>query len=175
MKRKRQALSACGFVQCKLQIPKSFSQRLRYLKLLYNMRGLDSVVSAMIRKAIANYSVDELIAPPPPRPSGPEARVRRGAPTKKTHQRVGGESPLLVPYILNPNYLKHLRGDLAHFSFYAFRFLSRYDKALYEICMIMSYMGVVGDHSPLPFPTGATGRCKPVSSRAGSRGATPGS
>ena len=67
MKRKRQALSACGFVQCKLQIPKSFSQRLRYLKLLYNMRGLDSVVSAMIRKAIANYSVDELIAPPPPR------------------------------------------------------------------------------------------------------------
>ncbi|WP_082384359.1 hypothetical protein [Erythrobacter sp. SG61-1L] len=67
MQRKRQALSAAGFVQCKLQIPESFGQRLKYLKLLYKMRGLDSVASAMIRKAMANCSIDELIAPPPPR------------------------------------------------------------------------------------------------------------
>lgn len=28
---------------------------------------MDSVVSAMIRKVMANYSADELVAPPPPR------------------------------------------------------------------------------------------------------------
>lgn len=67
MQRKRAALYAADFVQCKLQVPVSFGQRLKYLKLLHNMRGLDSVVSAMIRKAMANYSPSELVAPPPPR------------------------------------------------------------------------------------------------------------
>ncbi len=66
MQRKRQVMAAAGFVQCKLQIPISFGQRLNHLKFLHNMRGLDSVVSAMIRKAMANYSADELVAPPPP-------------------------------------------------------------------------------------------------------------
>ena len=66
MQRKRQALQAADFVQCKLQVPVSFGERLKCLKSIYNMRGLDSVVSAMIRKAIANYSPSELLAPPPP-------------------------------------------------------------------------------------------------------------
>lgn len=66
MRRKRQALYDADFVQCKLQIPVSFGERLKELKALYKMRGLDSVISAMIRKAITNYSPDELLAPPPP-------------------------------------------------------------------------------------------------------------
>ncbi|WP_242446210.1 hypothetical protein [Sphingopyxis lindanitolerans] len=59
-------MATADFVQCKLQIPVSFGRRLSHLKLLHNMRGLDSVVSAMIRKAMAIYSADELVAPPPP-------------------------------------------------------------------------------------------------------------
>lgn len=66
MRRKRQSLYDSNFVQCKLQIPVSFGDHLKSLKAKYKMRGLDNVVSAMIRKAIANYSADELIAPPPP-------------------------------------------------------------------------------------------------------------
>ena len=67
MTRKRHALCAAGFVQCKLQIPVSFGQHLNHLKFLHDMRGLDSVVSAMIRKAMASYAADELVAPPPPK------------------------------------------------------------------------------------------------------------
>lgn len=66
MHRKRKALYSAGYVQCKLQIPVSFGERLKYLKLTYDMRGLDTVASAMIRKAMANYSPDEMVAPPPP-------------------------------------------------------------------------------------------------------------
>lgn len=66
MRRKRQALYDADFVQCKLKIPLSFGDRLKELKATYKMRGLDNVISAMIRKAIANYSSDELLAPPPP-------------------------------------------------------------------------------------------------------------
>lgn len=66
MRRKRQALYDADFVQSKLQIPISFGERLKELKATYKMRGLDNVVSAMIRKAMANYSPDDLVAPPPP-------------------------------------------------------------------------------------------------------------
>jgi hypothetical protein len=66
MRRKRQALYDADFVQSKLQIPISFAERLKELKAAYKMRGLDNVVSAMIRKAMANYSPDDLLAPPPP-------------------------------------------------------------------------------------------------------------
>lgn len=66
MKRKRDALYAADFVQCKLQVPASFNERLKHLKRIHKMRGLDSVVSALIRKAMASYSLDELIVPPPP-------------------------------------------------------------------------------------------------------------
>lgn len=66
MRRKRQALYEEGNVQCKMHIPVSFGERLKELKARYKMRGLDHVVSAMIRRAMAEYSADELIAPPPP-------------------------------------------------------------------------------------------------------------
>jgi len=66
MRRKRQALYDADFVQSKLQIPVSFGDRLKELKATYKMRGLDNVVSAMIRKAMTNYSSDDLVAPPPP-------------------------------------------------------------------------------------------------------------
>lgn len=59
-------MSAADFIQCKLQIPQSFGERLRYLKTEHKMRGLDTVVSAMIRKAIASFSPDELSVPAPP-------------------------------------------------------------------------------------------------------------
>jgi hypothetical protein len=66
MRRKRQALYEADFVQCKVQIPFSFGERLKELKAAHKMRGLDNVVSAMIRKAEANFSPDDLVAPPPP-------------------------------------------------------------------------------------------------------------
>lgn len=66
MRRKRQALYEADFVQSKLQIPASFGARLKDLKAAHKMRGLDNVVSAMIRKVMANYSPDDLVAPPPP-------------------------------------------------------------------------------------------------------------
>lgn len=75
MRRKREALYAADFVQCKLQIPVSFGERLKDLKALYQMRGLDSVVSAMIRKAITNYTADELVAPPPPEDHGKRKQI----------------------------------------------------------------------------------------------------
>ncbi len=66
MRRKRQALYDADFVQCKLQIPISFAEHLKELKARHKMRGLDHVVSAMIRKAILAYSAAELVPPPPP-------------------------------------------------------------------------------------------------------------
>lgn len=66
MRRKRQALYDEGNVQCKMHIPFSFGERLKELKARYKMRGLDHVISAMIRRAMVDYSADELIAPPPP-------------------------------------------------------------------------------------------------------------
>ncbi len=66
MRRKRQALYASDYVQCKLSIPVSFGDRLKELKARHKMRGLDRVVAAMIRKAMATYTVDELTVPPPP-------------------------------------------------------------------------------------------------------------
>lgn len=66
MRRKRQTLRDVDFVQCKLQIPRSFGERLKRLKAAHNMRGLDSVVSAMIRKVQADHGAHELRAPPPP-------------------------------------------------------------------------------------------------------------
>jgi hypothetical protein len=65
MRRKRQALYAADYVQCKLQIPVSLGERFKDLKARHKMRGLDHVVSAMIRKAMATHSADELIPPPP--------------------------------------------------------------------------------------------------------------
>lgn len=66
MRRKRSALYAADFIQCKLQIPESFHARLTSMKIKYAMRGLDSVASAMIRKAMLEFSTHELVAPPPP-------------------------------------------------------------------------------------------------------------
>src|SRR3546814_3645499 len=66
MARKRSALAAAGFVQCRMRIPASFHARLQNLKRQHRMRGLDSTVSAMIRKAMAHYAPDQLLVPPPP-------------------------------------------------------------------------------------------------------------
>lgn len=65
MRRKRKTLSENDFAQCKLTIPTSLADRLKNLKAAHNMRGLDTVVSAMIRKAMAGYKASELILPPP--------------------------------------------------------------------------------------------------------------
>lgn len=66
MRRKRSRLYEDGFVQTKLQIPISFAETLKELKSKYKLRGLDNVVSTLIRNAAATYSPDELVAPPPP-------------------------------------------------------------------------------------------------------------
>ena len=66
MRRKRETLYASGFQQCKLHVPESFGDRLKELKSQYNMRGSENVESAMIRKAMANFSPEDLLAPPPP-------------------------------------------------------------------------------------------------------------
>jgi hypothetical protein len=66
MRRKRQTLYEADYVQCKMAIPLSFRERLKELKARHKMRGLDHVIASMIRKAMANYSVEELIPPPPP-------------------------------------------------------------------------------------------------------------
>lgn len=66
MRRKRETLYASGFQQCKVNVPESFGDRLKELKSQYNMRGLENVVSAMIRKAMANFAPEDLLTPPPP-------------------------------------------------------------------------------------------------------------
>lgn len=66
MREKRNALYAAGNVQCKMSIPLSFGERLKELKARHKKRGLDQVVAAMIRKAMAIHSADEMIPPPPP-------------------------------------------------------------------------------------------------------------
>lgn len=66
MRRKREALYDAGFQQCKLLVPPSFGDRLKQLKSDYKMRGIENVVSAMIRKAMANFSPEDLTTPPPP-------------------------------------------------------------------------------------------------------------
>lgn len=66
MRRKRAELYAQGYQQTQLHIPASLHARLKSLKTQYKMRGLDNVVSALIRNAMANYSPEDLITPPPP-------------------------------------------------------------------------------------------------------------
>lgn len=66
MRRKREALYAADFVQCKFNIPASFRKRLSDYKSAYKMRGVEQVVMAMLDKAMTNYTIEEMRVPPPP-------------------------------------------------------------------------------------------------------------
>lgn len=72
MRHKREILYRDKYRQTKITIPRSLVNRLKQLKTVYNLRGLDAVCNAMLNKAYINYSPVDLTLPPPP-PEGDAA------------------------------------------------------------------------------------------------------
>lgn len=65
MRDRRDELSKQNLLQTKITVSAPVKQRIIDLKAQYKMAAMDNVVSAMIRNAMANYSVEELPLPPP--------------------------------------------------------------------------------------------------------------
>jgi hypothetical protein len=66
MRRKREALYANNYQQCKLSIPSSLFARLKETKQTYGLRGLDAVVENLVRRARQDYRPADLELPPEP-------------------------------------------------------------------------------------------------------------
>jgi hypothetical protein len=75
MRRKRLALRANDFTQCKLTIPHSLYERLRGYKASYKLRSIEVVVSAILRKGMAAYKPGDLVLAPPPQPDDPPKTI----------------------------------------------------------------------------------------------------
>jgi len=64
MSDRRSDLANQNLVGTKLMIAASLKDRIHELKREYKMAAMDNVVSAMIRNAMTNYTVEELPVPP---------------------------------------------------------------------------------------------------------------
>lgn len=65
MRRMRAELKEQGFCSCRTMVIPSLSDRFRDLKKKHKMACFNTVLSAMIRKAMAQYSIEEIRIPPP--------------------------------------------------------------------------------------------------------------
>ncbi|WP_390588530.1 hypothetical protein [Erythrobacter sp. MTPC3] len=65
MRDRRKGLADQNLTQTKITISAPVKQRILDLKANYKMAGMDNVISAMIRNAMATYTVEELPLPPP--------------------------------------------------------------------------------------------------------------